>query len=375
MSSMQVLYRSGHARRGRFETARGAIETPAFMPVGTQATVKSVSSQELSESGTRLFIANTYHLWIRPGTDVIERAGGLHAFMRWPHAIATDSGGFQAFSLSERVRIDEDGYHFASHLDGAALRLTPEEAMRVQGALGSDIAMQLDVCPKAGVSPAELSAAIARTQRWGERCLAVRNPGQALFGIVQGGLDVDLRLEHAAHLQALPYDGIALGGFSVGESPTQMHEALGRIVPFLDEGRPRYLMGVGTPSDLIRAIGVGVDLFDCVIPTRNARNGQAFTRHGRLVIRNAIHKSDNSALEAGCQCPTCAQGYGRAYLRHLYVANEILAHRLLTLHNLHFYQTLVAEARAAIEGGRYAAWAEERLALLQARESSQHQTV
>lgn len=361
LNSLAVLSVSGHARRSRFRTTHGSIELPAFMPVGTQGAVKSVSSAELENSGTRLFIANTYHLWIRPGLDVLERAGGLHEFMRWKHGIATDSGGFQAFSLAERVRVDDDGYRFSSHLDGARLELTPEQAMRVQRVIGSDVAMQLDVCPKAGVPRPELERAIARTRAWGERCLAMKLPEQALFGIVQGGLDAELRLSHAEAIAALPYDGIALGGFSVGESPNEMHRVLGEVVPHLDPLRPRYLMGVGTPADVIRAIAVGVDLFDCVMPTRNARNGQVFTWNGKLSIRNARHRLDTEPLEAGCGCPACSVGYSRSYLRHLFVANEILAHRLLSLHNLHFYQSLMAEARAAIEADRYATWASERL--------------
>lgn len=331
------------------------------MPVGTQGAVKTLSSSELEETGARLFIANSYHLWIRPGLEVLEGAGGLHAFMRWPHSIATDSGGFQAFSLAERVRVSDQGYAFSSHLDGARLELTPETAMRIQAVIGSDIAMQLDVCPKAGVSRDELALAIERTCRWGERCLEAKRPGQALFAIVQGGLDVELRRQHARRVEAQPFEGIALGGFSVGESNREMHEVLAQVAPHLDPARPHYLMGVGTPADLIRAIGVGIDLFDCVMPTRNARNGQAFTRTGRVVLRNARYRFDLAPLEPGCSCPTCAFGYPRAYLRHLYIANEILAHRLLTIHNLHFYQALTAEARAAIEAGTYDAWAETRL--------------
>jgi queuine tRNA-ribosyltransferase len=365
LNGFAVGKRSGLARQGRFMTRHGAIETPAFMPVGTQASVKSVSSAELAESGARLFIANTYHLWLRPGLEVIERFGGLHAFMRWPHAIATDSGGFQAFSLAERVRVDEDGYLFASHLDGSKLRLSPEEAMRIQGTLGSDIAMQLDVCLKAGVSQAELAAAVQRTERWGERCLAARREGQALFAIVQGGLSLDLRLAHARSVAALPYDGIALGGFSVGESPKDMHAVLAQLVPELDPQRPHYLMGVGTPSDVIRAIGVGVDLFDCVIPTRNARNGQVFTQHGKLAIRNAQHRLNDEPIDAACGCPACAGGYSRAYLRHLFIANEILALRLLTLHNLHFYQQVIMQARVAIAEDCYGTWAQAKLAALE----------
>jgi queuine tRNA-ribosyltransferase len=337
------------------------IHTPAFMPVGTQAAVKSVSPAELAATGTRLLISNTYHLWLRPGAELVAQLGGLHDFMGWPHAIATDSGGFQAFSLAQRVKLSEEGFAFSSHLDGSRHQLSPEESMRVQGLLGADIALQLDVCPPAGIEHRELVQAVERTTRWAERCLASRKTEQALFCIVQGGVDVDLRLAHAETLQALPFEGIALGGFSVGEANEAMHGTLGQVVPHLDPGRPHYLMGVGTPVDLIRAIGVGVDLFDCVIPTRNARNGQVFTKTGKIVIRNARYRSDSAPLEDGCPCPACTQRVSRAYLRHLYIANEILAHRYLTLHNLHYYSRLVTEARTAIVEDHYEQWAAARL--------------
>ncbi len=365
LNSFEVDATSGHARAGRFQTAHGEIQTPAFMPVGTQAAVKSVSPAELAQAGTRMLISNTYHLWLRPGAEVVAELGGLHEFMGWPHAIATDSGGFQAFSLAQRVKLSENGFAFASHLDGSRHLLSPEESMRVQGLLGADIALQLDVCPPAGVERAILVEAVQRTTRWAERCLQARRAGQALFCIVQGGTDVELRLAHAEELQALPFDGIALGGFSVGEANESMHQTLLQVVPALDPGRPHYLMGVGTPSDLIRAIGVGVDVFDCVIPTRNARNGQVFTRNGKLVVRNARHRQERGPIEPGCECPACKQGVSLAYLRHLFVANEILAHRYLTLHNLHHYARLVEEARAAIIENRYAGWASARLEALE----------
>jgi queuine tRNA-ribosyltransferase len=308
-----------------------------------------------------MLISNTYHLWLRPGAELIAELGGLHRFMRWPHAIATDSGGFQAFSLASRTKLSEAGFEFSSHLDGSRRMLTPEESMRVQGLLGSDIALQLDVCLPGGSSHSELVQALERTTRWAERCLEARTPGQALFGIVQGGTDVGLRLGHAEALERLPVDGIALGGFSVGEPNADMHRTLAEVVPEIDQARPRYLMGVGTPSDLVRAIGVGVDIFDCVIPSRNARNGQVFTRAGKLAIRNARFQRDPAPLEEGCACPACKGGVSRAYLRHLYISNEIVAHRWLTLHNLHHYGALVHDARQAIVEGRYEAWAGERL--------------
>lgn len=359
---LEVTARSGRARTGQLHTPHGSVPTPAFMPVGTAGTVKALHPDEVAGTGARMLIANTYHLWLRPGPELIAEQGGLHAFMRWPHAIATDSGGFQAFSLSQRVKLSENGFEFASHLDGSRRLLTPEESMRVQGLLGSDIALQLDVCAPAGVDRAELTLAVDRTTRWAERCLAARAPGQALFGIIQGGTDVELRLRHAEALGNLPLDGLALGGFSVGESPELMYATLDRVVPFVDPERPRYLMGVGTPSDLVRAMAAGVDVFDCVLPTRNARNGQAFVTGGRLTLKNARFRTDPRPLDEACSCPVCSQGFSRAYLRHLYIAGEILAHRLLSLHNLHHYASLMASARKAIFEGQFDDWAHVQLA-------------
>jgi queuine tRNA-ribosyltransferase len=365
MMSYACQARSGAARAGTLVTRHGEVLTPAFMPVATRAAVKALGPNEVAGTGARLVIMNTYHLLIRPGPELIEQHAGLHGFARWPYGIVTDSGGFQAFSLMGRTRLTRDGYEFASHLDGARIRLTPEESMRVQGALGSDIAMQLDVCPPSGASRTELARAVELTTAWALRCLAVRNAGQALFGIVQGGTDIGLRLEHARTLAQLPLDGLALGGFSVGEPRTEMFRALAAVVPELDAARPRYLMGVGTPRDLVEAIGHGVDLFDCVLPTRNARNGQAFTSQGKLVIKNACYRTDLGPLDPNCGCMTCRDGYTRAYLRHLYVGGEILAVRLLTLHNLAFYQSLVREARTAVLAGEYAAWSQAKLATLE----------
>lgn len=361
MTLFRLEAESESARAGLLATAHGVVATPAFMPVATQASVKAAAPDEVRATGTALLIMNTYHLWLRPGPEAVAELGGLHAFCRWPHAIATDSGGYQAFSLSERVKVTEEGFEFASHLDGRRLCLTPEEAMRIQGLLGSDLAMPLDVCPPGGAPHDVLIAAVERTTRWAERCLAARNTGQALFGIIQGGTDVALRRAHAHALARLPFDGLALGGFSVGESATSMHEVLAAIGPELDPARPRYLMGVGTPADVVRGIACGIDLFDCVLPTRNARNGQAFTRRGKLAIKNARYRADPAPLEADCECPACAGGFSRAYLRHLFVAREILALRLLTLHNLHFYGRLTAGARAAVLANTFGAWAEARL--------------
>ena len=357
----EVAATSGHARLGRLHTRHGIVETPTFMPVGTAGTVKALHPEEVSATGARMLIANTYHLWLRPGPELVAEQGGLHAFMRWPHAIATDSGGFQAFSLAQRVKLSENGFEFASHLDGSRRLLTPEESMRVQGLLGSDIALQLDVCPPAGVDRATLIAAVERTTRWAERCLEARASDQALFGIIQGGTDVELRRAHAEALGRLPLDGLALGGFSVGEAPEAMYATLDRVVPFVDPARPRYLMGVGTPADLVRGMAAGVDIFDCVMPTRNARNGQAFVAGGRLTLKNARHRTDPRPLDETCGCPVCRRGFSRAYIRHLYVAGEILAHRLLSQHNLHYYASLMAAARQAIHEGHFDDWAHVQL--------------
>jgi len=361
--SYQLDASSGNARAGRILTRHGEVLTPAFMPVGTQASVKALSSEEVAATGARMQIMNTYHLWLRPGPERVAELGGLHELARWPHAIATDSGGFQAFSLAERTKMTEDGFEFASHLDGKRMKLTPEEAMRIQGLLGSDIAMQLDVCANGQAALPELRAAVDRTTRWAERCLVAQNPGQALFGIVQGGTNVELRLEHAETLAKLPFQGLALGGFSVGEPPEHMHAALLQIAHRLDAARPRYLMGVGTPEDLLRAVGAGIDLFDCVMPTRNARNGQAFTWQGKLTIKNARYRADPLPLDAECSCSACRGGYSRAYLRHLFVAGEILALRMLSEHNLTLYARLLREARAAVVSGVFADFAAERLAV------------
>lgn len=353
----RVVARSGRARRGLLQTKHGSVETPAFMPVGTLGTVKTLHPDEVYTTGARMLIANTYHLWLRPGPELVADLGGLHEMMRWPRAIVTDSGGFQAFSLSDRVKVSEQGFEFASHLDGARLLLTPEESMRIQGLLGSDIAMQLDICPPAGASQDELALAVARTTRWARRCLESRRDDQALFGIVQGGTDIELRRRHADELADLPLDGLALGGFSVGESASARYATLSQLMPHVDESRIRYLMGVGTPTDLVRAMASGVDLFDCVLPTRNARNGQAFVRGGRLTLKNARFRTDSGVLDERCGCPACAGGFTRAYLRHLFAAGEILGHRLLSLHNLHYYASLMADGRNAIAEGNFENWA------------------
>ncbi|MEO0325437.1 MAG: tRNA guanosine(34) transglycosylase Tgt [Myxococcota bacterium] len=348
--------RDGDARTGRLLTPRATIETPVFMPVGTLATVKGLTPAEVEATGARLILANTYHLWLRPGAEAIRDLGGVPAFMAWDHALLTDSGGYQVFSLADRRSIDADGVTFRSHLDGAKKRLTPEESMRVQRLLGSTVAMVLDVCPPGGADRSEVEEAMRLTTAWAKRSLACEAaPGQARFGIVQGGVHEDLRRAHLEDIAALPVDGVALGGFSVGEPLEVMHALFRAIAPRLPRDRPRYVMGIGTPFDLLEAMGAGVDLFDCVLPTRHARNAQALTWRGRVNLRQARHATDGTPLDPGCACPVCAR-FSRAYLRHLVKANELLGHRLLTEHNLHFYGALCREARAHIRAGDYARW-------------------
>jgi queuine tRNA-ribosyltransferase len=344
------------ARAGRLVLAHGEVPTPIFMPVGTYGTVKAMTPAELQGLGARIVLGNTFHLWQRPGLEVIAAHGGLHRFMGWPRPILTDSGGFQVFSLASLSRLDEEGVVFRSPVDGARLHLTPEESMRVQAVLGSDVAMAFDHCP-AGDAPREaIEEAMARTTRWAARCLAIPPaPGQQRFGIVQGAAHVDLRLRHLEEICALPFDGFALGGFSVGEPIETMYTALAEVAHRLPAGRPRYLMGVGTPNDLLEAIGAGVDMFDCVMPTRNARNGFLFTSSGRLIIRHARHRADTGPVDPACGCETC-RSFSRAYLRHLFLSKEILYARLATLHNLSYYLDLVRRARRAIFEGRYAAF-------------------
>jgi queuine tRNA-ribosyltransferase len=365
--SFQELAKDGDARRGRFVTPSGVVETPVFMPVGTAATVKGLVPDEVSSTGARIVLANTYHLWLRPGPEAVARLGGVRRFMAWPHAVLTDSGGFQVFSLSKLNEIDDDGVTFRSHLDGAKLRLTPEISMQIQAQLGADVAMAFDECPPGGAERAVIERAVARTTAWAQRSLAAeRREGQALFGIVQGAANTDLRLAHLDVIASMAsggraFDGIALGGFSVGEPIEEMYRVLADVAPRMPGDRPRYLMGVGTPFDLIHAVGSGIDLFDCVLPTRNARNGQGLTWHGRVNLKQARHRVDEAALDAACDCPTC-RTYSRAYLHHLVRAGEMLGGRLLTLHNVWFYGALMRAARAAIEEKRYARWAADTIA-------------
>jgi len=351
--AFRIVARAGRARAGVIETAHGPIETPVFMPVGTQATVKALSSGDLERLGPQIILGNTYHLALRPGAERIAALGGLHRFMSWPRAILTDSGGYQVFSLRARRTVDDDGVTFSSHIDGSPQRLTPERAMEIQTLLGSDIAMAFDECPPSDAPRAMIEAAMARTTQWARRCLAVAPPpGQLRFGIGQGGVHLDLRRAHLGVLAALPFDGFALGGLGVGEAPEIMHDVIDAVAEEMPVDRPRYLMGVGTPEDIWKAIGAGIDMFDCVMPTRNARNGQLFVRGGRLNIANTQHRSDPQPVEAGCGCECCTT-YSRAYLAHLFHAKELLYYRLATAHNLEHYLSLARRARAAIAVGAF----------------------
>ena len=348
--SFRITARRGKARTGVLTTPHGDILTPAFMPVGTQGTVKAMTAAELAAPplDARVILGNTYHLYLRPGLEVIAAHGGLHRFAGWSRAILTDSGGYQVFSLATLNKIDADGVTFRSHIDGSSHRLTPERSMEIQGVIGSDIAMAFDQCPPGEAGPTEQEEAMARTTRWAERCLRVARPaGQALFGIVQGGPDPTRRRRHMAEIVGLDFDGYALGGFSVGEPTEIMYAVLDQVAHELPEERPRYLMGVGTPGDLERAVAAGIDLFDCVMPTRNARNGHLFTSVGAINISNARHKSDTGPLDPACPCQTC-RTVSRGYLRHLFMAREILYSRLATLHNLTFYARWMERLRAGI---------------------------
>jgi queuine tRNA-ribosyltransferase len=358
--SFRVIAERGKARAGVLTTPHGDILTPAFMPVGTQGTVKAMTVGELEAPplDARVILGNTYHLFLRPGLEVIAAHGGLHRFAGWRRAILTDSGGYQVFSLATLNEIDRDGVTFRSHIDGSQHRLTPERSMEIQGVLGSDIAMAFDQCPPAESGAVEHEEAMERTTRWAERCLVAARPaGQALFGIVQGGPDPARRRRHIAEIVGMGgatagsagFDGYALGGFSVGEPAPVMYALLDEIAHQLPADRPRYLMGVGTPDDLTHAVSAGVDMFDCVMPTRNARNGRLFTSQGIVVISNARHRGDTAPLDPACPCDTC-RTVSRAYLRHLFMAREILYSRLATLHNLTFYARTMASMRAEVMG-------------------------
>lgn len=352
-------------------TAHGRVQTPAFMPVATQGTVKAMTPRELQEIGTDLILSNSYHLYLRPGVDLIEQAGGLHQFMGWHGPILTDSGGFQVFSLKSLCKVGEEGVQFRSHLDGSQHMLTPESVLRAQERLGVDIAMVLDECPPAQVSFEEAERANGLTLRWAERARAAQTRDeQAVFAIVQGGIFPALREQSARALVALDFPGYAIGGLSVGEAPAVTSTIAAHTVQFLPQDRPRYIMGVGTPQQLVRYVSLGCDMFDCVMPTRNARNGSLFTWNGKLNIRRAEFATDPRPIEDGCGCYTC-QHFSRAYLRHLAVAGEILSARLNTIHNLYFYQSLMRTMRKALAEGRFGAFAQPFLAPLE-RDGTAH---
>jgi len=341
------------ARIGRIQTAHGLIKTPAFMPVGTQGSVKSLTPEELSASGVEIILSNTYHLYLRPGHERIERLGGLHNFMHWKGPILTDSGGFQVFSLGALRKITAEGVSFRSHLDGSSHFLTPELAIRIQEALGSDIAMCLDEC-----TPYPVSYDVARfsqelTRDWALRCRAVhQKENQALFGIIQGSVFRELRRESLQAIAGIGFDGYALGGLSVGEKKTERQEIMDYCLPLLPGDKPKYLMGLGTPEDLVEGVGLGADMFDCVIPTRNARNGMLFTRRGRIIIKKAEYADDPGPVDQDCACDTCRH-YSRAYLRHLYLSRELLSYRLNTLHNIHYFLELMRSLQDAVAQDRF----------------------
>ena len=350
----EIQATDGAARRGKLALPHGVVDTPAFMPVGTYGTVKAMSPQELKDLGAQIVLGNTFHLWLRPGLDVIGAHGGLHRFMGWDGPVLTDSGGYQVFSLGELRKITEEGVRFQSPVNGDPCFLTPEESMRIQRVLNADIVMVFDECTPYPAEFGQARDSMHLSLRWAERSKRAHDGNRnALFGIVQGGMHEPLRDESLSGLVKIGFDGYAIGGLSVGETKREMMRILQHTAPQLPADRPRYLMGVGTPQDLVAAVAAGIDLFDCVLPTRNARNGWVYTRHGIIKLRNATHRNEVEPLDAECSCYTCRH-FTRAYLHHLQRVNEILGARLNTLHNLHYYQELMQGLRAAIEGGRLA---------------------
>jgi queuine tRNA-ribosyltransferase len=353
-----LLARDGRARAGRLETSHGSILTPAFMPVGTQGTVKALDPDDLRAASAQVILGNTYHLYLRPGDELIARRGGLHKFMAWDRPILTDSGGFQVFSLSALRKLSADGVEFRSHIDGSSHFFTPEKVLDIQRNLGSDIMMVLDECVPYGADREYTEKSLGLTTAWAERSRDNHAPGrngQLLFGIIQGGFFPDLRERSAREICSLGFDGHALGGLSVGETTAEMYGLIAACAPMLPPDKPRYLMGVGKPLDILEAIGQGIDMFDCVLPTRNARNGTFFTSQGQVNIRRAEYKEDDSPLDQACACHTC-RNFSKAYLRHLFAAKELLAYRLGTIHNVHFFLELARGARQAIAQGAYPAY-------------------
>jgi len=367
----EVLKRDGKAKRARMTTVHGVIETPVFMNVGTAAAIKgAVSSMDLKEIGTQVELSNTYHLHVRTGDEVIYKLGGLRKFMNWDRPILTDSGGFQVFSLADLRKIKEEGVSFHSHIDGRKIFMGPEESMGIQSRLASTIAMAFDECPSSVAEKSYIANSVARTSRWLKRCKEEMarlnsldetiNPNQLLFGINQGGIYSDIRIEHAQEISELNLDGYAVGGLAVGESKEEMYRVLDDVVPYLPADKPTYLMGVGTPDNILESVSRGVDFFDCVYPSRNGRHGHVYTNHGKMNLFNAKYELDDRPIEEGCGCPAC-RSYSRAYIRHLLKAKEMLGMRLCVLHNLYFYNTMMTEIRDAIDAGRYESYKKEKL--------------
>ena len=374
----QILKREGRAKRGRLSTVHGVVETPVFMNVGTVAAIKgAVSTEDLEDIGTQVELSNTYHLHVRPGDKVVRQLGGLHRFMSWNKPILTDSGGFQVFSLAGLRKIKEEGVHFRSHRDGRRIFMGPEESMRIQSNLASTIAMAFDECAPSKADRAYVQASVERTTRWLERCRKemgrlnsledTLNKKQMLFGINQGAVYEDIRIEHAKRIRELELDGYAVGGLAVGETHQEMYHILEEVVPYLPADKPTYLMGVGTPANILEGVERGVDFFDCVYPSRNGRHGHLYTNQGKINLFNAKYELDDRPVEEGCGCPACRR-YSRAYIRHLLKAGEMLGMRLCVLHNLYFYNTMMAEIRDALDQGRFAAYKKEKLAGMAAPE-------
>ena len=367
----RIVKKDGNAKHAEFTTVHGTVQTPVFMNVGTVAAIKgAVATSDLEEIGTQIELSNTYHLHVRPGDQIVKKLGGLHKFMSWNRPILTDSGGFQVFSLSSLRKIKEEGVYFHSHIDGRKIFMGPEESMQIQSNLASTIAMAFDECAPALAERDYVEASVARTTRWLARCKAEMkrlnalpdtiNPHQLLFGINQGAIFEDIRREHAKEIAQMDLDGYAIGGLAVGETHEQMYRIIEAVVPYLPEDKPTYLMGVGTPANILEAVDRGVDFFDCVYPSRNGRHGHLYTNYGKINLFNAKYELDERPIEEGCQCPACRR-YSRAYIRHLLKAKEMLGMRLCVLHNLYFYNTMMAEIREAIDAGRYQAYKKEKL--------------
>ena len=367
----RILKRDGNAKRAEFTTVHGTVQTPVFMNVGTAAAIKgAVATSDLEQIGTQIELSNTYHLHVRPGDKIVKKLGGLHKFMSWDKPILTDSGGFQVFSLSSLRKIKEEGVYFNSHVDGRKIFMGPEESMQIQSNLASTIAMAFDECAPALAERDYVERSVARTTRWLARCKAEMkrlnslpdtiNPNQLLFGINQGAVYEDIRIEHAKQIAGMELDGYAIGGLAVGESHEQMYQIIEAVVPYLPADKPTYLMGVGTPANILEAVDRGVDFFDCVYPSRNGRHGHLYTNYGKINLFNAKYELDERPIEEGCQCPACRR-YSRAYIRHLLKAKEMLGMRLCVLHNLYFYNTMMVEIRDAIDAGRYQAYKKEKL--------------